>query len=125
MEEYLAVSIHVQRVEGIAESLVKVKQQVHVPGLAPADTVVDVCKTIFDGIAFLVLDPIVINGKTNMVKSHGGDPLYVRFGDEGVEMRVCGGDALGEPAAQIDAELKAGKDSHGESPFLFDIILKV
>jgi hypothetical protein len=79
-----------------------------------------VCKTLFDGIARLILNPIVIHGQAHMVKAHGGDPLYIRFDDEGVKMYVCGGNALGEPAAQIDAMLKTGKNPHGESPFLLN-----
>ena len=70
--------------------------------------------------ARLVLNPIVIHGQAHMVKAHGGDPLYIRFADEGIKMRVCCGDALGEPAAQIDAMLKTGKNPHGESPFLLN-----
>ena len=53
-------------------------------------------------------------------RRYGGDPLYIRFGDEGVKMYVCGRDALGEPVAQIDAMLKTGKNPHGESPFLLN-----
>ena len=53
-------------------------------------------------------------------RRYGGDPLYIRFDDEGVKMRVCGSNVLGEPAAQIDAMLKTGKNPHGESPFLLN-----
>ncbi len=84
---------------------------------APVHTAFDISHSAFDKLAVVCLYHVVVNRHTDVVKPHGGYLFDILFGDEcRIVLIIIILAALGYPAAEVDAFIKAVKVSHSFPP---------